>query len=188
MPGTNAKIARDPTEGMQFKLSTGRQSIGTGSATPIGLADSASAALPVANNRGLFFANTYPATDTVVSPSLNGIDLTLYIRRPSAPSEFSWRVAGPQTELFLQSKSDAAGLNYRSHNPGGSYYPLLIQVDPFPHDSARPVAGQPYTPGTKVNTHLTVSGDQLTIRVDHSARKLTYPLLIPIAWQSALAP
>jgi hypothetical protein len=182
MPGTHAKIARDPGHGMRFQLGA-HGGFGTGNATPIDLASSASAAIPVVNNRGLFFANTYPSVDTVFTPDQVGVEMKLVIRGPSAPSEFSWRVVGSETQLVGQPKSESAGLIYRiPHHPRTFGFPLSIQVDPFPHDSA----GYPQKPGTKLETQLTASGDQVTVRVDHSSGKLIYPLVVPIGWQSNL--
>ncbi len=183
MPPANARIAREPREGMQFQLHAGRRhSLGTGHAIPVDLADSASAPLRIANNRGLFFANTYPSTDTILTPGVDGVDLSLVLRGPSAPSKFSWRVVGSQTQLVGQPKSQAAGLFYRFHTRrvSGSGFALSIQVDPYPHDSA----GYPYKLGTKLSTQLASSGDHVTVRIDHSARSLVYPLVVPISWQS----
>jgi len=44
------------------------------------------------------------------------------------------------------------------------------------------VPRQPHTPGIKLETDLTASGDEVTVRIDHSDPDLTYPLVVPITW------
>src|SRR2546421_1464786 len=168
LSGTRARVARDPANGIQFQL----VGTGTGTAMPVGLSDSTSTATPISRNRGLFFANTYPATDTSVFPSLTGITLTLQLRTPQAPERFAWTLQAPGTTLYARN-SVTAGLLHREH---GSYFPLQVNVLPgAAHDSSEHPRGGA---GRWFKTTLGVTGDRLGLNVPHRGRHLVYPVIV----------
>jgi len=168
-------IARDPADGFHFEL--GR--FGAADVIPDDISDAAPAPIPFANERALFFANTYPATDTIFTPQpIPGIDTTLQIRGPEAPDQFSWTVAADDP-LVLQ-KGGAAGLLHRER---GVYVPLLIEALPFAHDSS---GGGRRLPA-EVKTELSVDGDRLIASVAHRDRDLVYPVIVQLGWNASIA-
>jgi hypothetical protein len=190
MPGrkTSTRIAADPSEGMQFQLYAQHRVVGTATATPLNLSRAAPTAIPIAKDRGLFFANAYPSTDVVVLPGPAGPTATLQLRSPRAPSEFSWRLAGSPGRLVGDPTSQTAALNYHFHTPrvSGSIDVLYVQVGPFAHDSSgfpTESNNQSVRP-RELATHLSLSGDRVTVRIDRPSGKLAYPLLADVDWHN----
>jgi hypothetical protein len=189
MPGrkADALVARDPRKGMQFQLYAQHRVLGTATAIPLHLSPSAPMVVPVADNRGLFFANAYPSTDEAVFPGPAGPTVTLQLRGPQAPSTFSWKLAGSPGRLVEDPKSQSVALNYQFHTPkvSGSIDVLYVQVGPFAHDSSGfPVESvDPSDRPRMVSTHLSLSGDRVTVRIDRSGG-LDYPLLVDLDWHN----
>jgi hypothetical protein len=189
LPGRKAssRIARDPSKGMQFQLYAQHQVLGTAAATPLRLSPSASMAIPVADNRALFFANAYPSTDLAVLPGPGGPAVTLQLRSPQSPSKFSWKLAGSPGRLVEDPISETAALNYRFHTPNvsGSIDLLYVQVGPLPHDSSGfpTESTDPSDRPASLATDLSLSEDRITVQVDRPAG-LVYPLLIDIDWNN----
>jgi hypothetical protein len=178
VPGAQARVASDSRRGIEFQLSLGRHSVGTGTVTATNLARSASRAIPVSRDRALFFANIYPSTDMVVSPGARGLELTLQLRGPPAPARFSWTVVGSETSLVGQPKSESAGLNYRLKTSHGSAsaFALSVHYASFALDSS----GTPPDLGRKLGTHLAASGDRVTVSIAHASPDIVYPVLLSI--------
>jgi len=162
---TGSKIARDPIAGLEFPL----RKVGAGTVIPVALSKGASTPISIAKDRGLFFANTYPSTDTVVTQFQLGLNQTLVIRGPEAPEQYSWKVAGPEGRVELQQeRGEPAGLIRRFK--GGYEYPLFATISPYPYDNSRSTE-DPF--GKRVDARLSVSDDRLMLSVRHDDRALT---------------
>jgi hypothetical protein len=89
----------------QFALNT---SDGELSLTPV-LASSAASTPTIVNGAAAVFADTWPATDTIVRPQPLGVTSILQIRSAQAPSSFSWEIGlGPGQQLEQLSNGSVA--------------------------------------------------------------------------------
>jgi hypothetical protein len=173
---TTATVSRDPAAGFSFKMPTNSPAL----AVPAAIARDASNPIRVSSGDALFFANAYPSTDVLVS-QFGGLDEGLMLRGPGAPETFRWQITTPGNHWTLKPNADAAGLYGRwGHN--GTGYPLLVGAFPYPHDSTKPTREAPG--GKKVATKVEVSGDQLTLTVDHRSADLVYPVVVDLNWES----
>ena len=113
------------------------------SLTPVDTAADASADPTIVNGAAALFANTSPATDTIVRPEPLGATTILQLRSKEAPTSFSWQLRlGPDQQL--------------EQLPGGSVAVINAPESTEPPNSHQPRAGTPEpttpapeTPGEK---------------------------------------
>jgi len=106
------------------------------------------------------FSDISSDTDAVVAPTIRGVEMSALLSSPSSPQLLRYRVALPE------------GAELRAIDGGAVVWrhgKVLAQVLP---PSARDAQG------TAVPTTLSVSGDELLVRVSHRERDVAYPVLL----------
>ncbi len=108
----------------------------------------------------VFFGGVGHDMDAVVAPKLNGADLSVVLRSRLAPEQFRYHVSLP-LGATLSAVRDGAVVSHGSA--------ILARI---PAPSARDAQG------SIVPVGMTVSGDDLVLKVAHRKRDVAYPLLV----------
>jgi Ca2+-binding RTX toxin-like protein len=131
----------------------------------IALTDLPGAADPSAHRFGeedLFFPSAALATDTLVAPKTDGVEIFEQVRSPESPERFRYPLALPK------------GAELRSDGQGGAE---VVGAD------GRVIAGVPAptatdAQGTDVPASLSVEGDAVVVELDHRFAEIAYPVLL----------
>jgi hypothetical protein len=154
-------IAADVRHGFSFDTARGSRV----TVTPVGV-DRAATSGVVANGDSVVYANTDPATDTIVRPTIDGIETFTQIRAGYGPEAFSWKVAL------------AGGEHLRVDVDGGA---SVINSDGMAVTKvAAPWARA--ADGSRVQTWFSVTGDVLTLHVMHRGAGHAYPIVADPHW------
>jgi tripartite motif-containing protein 71 len=115
----------------------------------------------VVDGASVFYANTQADADTVVKPTTLGFELDTVLRSIESPEQLSFRVGLP-AGVSLVDAGDGSG-NVEMMDEGSA---IASVIAPSARDAA----------GTAVPVSMTVSGDVLTLTVDHRAGEYQYPI------------
>jgi hypothetical protein len=165
---------------------------------------------PAINGTAALYANSRPATDTVIRPTATGVRTFNQLRTPLAPTELSWHV-GLQPGQTLRELANGS-IAVVEPAPDGTVSPNedvpgeptvaerhqavadtglqlrlarsdLERADANTPDDVVAVVPKPWAKdalGRAVPTSLGVSGSTLTLRVEHNALAHEYPVVTDI--------
>jgi sugar lactone lactonase YvrE len=132
---TSSSISKETAGAFAVNTAEGELSM-----TPMDSLPTATSMPTIVNEAAALFANTWPATDTIVRPEPLGASATLQIRSPEAPRSFSWEVGlGPDQQLEQLPNGSVAVIN-APENAG------LPGETEEPSGTPDTEAGQPETP------------------------------------------
>jgi YD repeat-containing protein len=157
-PVTNVRIPKRLGEGAQLSA-TG---VSVTPVDPVDIEDmSQGGSEGVGDGATVFYANTLTDTDTVVKPSTWGFAIDTILRSVESPQQLAFQVGLPQGASLVQAKDGSGAVEVVKEG-------VAIAVVPVP--AARDAAGTP------VPVSMGVSGDTLTLTVDHRAGSYLYPV------------
>jgi RHS repeat-associated protein len=133
------------------------------SLTPVDRAGSALSGAGVLDHQAVMYANTQTDADTVVKPTSTGFETYMLLRSVNSPQELSFRVGLPQGARLTQAKHGPGAVQVKV--AGDTVASVLA---PVAHDAA----------GTPVAVSMGLSGDTLTLKVNHRAGDYRYPIAI----------
>ena len=110
--------------------------------------------------RSVLFDGVERDTDTVVTPTVNGVDLSMFLRSRMSPEQFRYRLALP------------ADARLRSDDGGAIVLRDGVTLARIPALSARDSQGSP------IPARMLVVGDELVVKVPHRKREVAYPLIV----------
>jgi YD repeat-containing protein len=114
----------------------------------------------VVDGATVLYANTQAASDTVIKPTTFGFDLAAMLRSVASPQVLDYRMSIPSgARLVLDRRSD----DVRVVKEGVA---IATVTAPTARDAA----------GTSVAARMSVSGDVLSVSVDHRGSSLLYPI------------
>jgi RHS repeat-associated protein len=109
----------------------------------------------------VLYSNTEADSDTVVKPMTAGFEADTMLRSVESPQQLSFRLGLPAGASLSQSSNGSGPV--RVLDEGAV---LALVLPPSARDAA----------GTAVPVSMSVSGDTLTLTVDHRARSYEYPI------------
>jgi hypothetical protein len=118
----------------------------------------------------LFYPNTDASTDTLIAPTVHGVEIFEQLRSPESPERFRYPLALPQGASL---KDDGRG---GAEVTGSSGQVLAAVPAPSATDAQ----------GTEVPVSLEVEGDSLVVGIDHRSGEFAYPLLLDPLIEQAL--
>ncbi len=122
----------------------------------------------VTDGSGVLFANTQTDADTLLQPSLFGVDANTVLRSTASPEVLDYKVGLPQGARLV-APSDGPGAEVLKEGV------VLARIKP-------PVASD--AAGTPVPTSMSVSGDTIVVSVEHGKGSYHYPIMVdPEFWQ-----
>jgi len=134
--------------------------------TPTGNISGASQS-STSNDAAAVASNVAPSTDLVTRPLYDGGMTFSAIRDAVAPQSFSWKVNLEAGQELLPIDTQTARVRYASG-------PTAFTISAIPaHDAI----------GASVPTHLTVTGDTLTLWVEHRSAAFVYPVVGGAGWE-----
>ena len=182
-----AAIGTDPADG--FALATGA---GTLRVIPSDVAERATPATVVAGEAAVY-ANTAPATDSVVRPTATGVETFTQLRDPGAPATTRYRVALAGDEHLTALPEGGVGVVADSAvlagAPGGSpaggapgetTVGMLLAGDPPVVAAAGPPTARDAA-GRAVPVAYAIEGDTLAVTVAAPA-DAAYPVTVDPSW------
>jgi hypothetical protein len=114
-------------------------------------------------------SNVAKETDSVVRPQYNGVQTFAAIRSLESPEGFSWSVGLGEGQTLRLINSAQAEVVYEDQTRA-----FLITAEEA-HDAV----------GASVPTALQVSGNILTLKVDHRSKAFTYPVVAGQGWETS---
>jgi len=132
------------------------------SGVAVGLPGSDTAVAQRFGSSDLFFAATDTATDTLLAPLARGVEIFHQLRSVESPEEFRYELSVP------------AGATLRADGSGGAE---VLDAGKNPIAVVRPPSAVD-AQGSVVAAELSVEGDSVVVRVEHSSIDVAYPVLL----------
>jgi YD repeat-containing protein len=111
----------------------------------------------------VLYANTQTDTDTVVKPTTLGFEVDTLLRSTRSPQRLSFRVGMPGGARLVHAKGGSGAVDVVKEG---------VTIAAIPAPAARDAAGTP------VPVSMNVSGNTLTLTVDHRAGSYLYPVAV----------
>ena len=113
------------------------------------------------NGQDVFFAGVGTDMDTVVTPTLHGVELSALLRSRLSPEALTYRLVLPKDDV-LTASSDGGAVVARKGK-------IIARIPaPISRDAQ----------GTGIPTSLRIDGDDLVITVDRHRREMAFPIFV----------